>query len=92
MQAVLITLGMLGFGAVLISVYVFTVAARRYVHERIEHPQPTPINLHSTEKLYITRCGRERRQATEVQFPLTLPSGETILADRRSGERRRTVA
>ena len=94
MQAVLITLGILGFGAVLISIYVFTVAARRYVHERVEHPQPAPANAgQSTEKLYITRSGQERRQEIKtIAFPLKLPTGEIILADRRRGERREAVA
>ena len=87
MQAVLITLGILGFGAVLISIYVFTVAARRYVHERAE--APSGAHSHSpSEKLYISRSGLDRRRQGEVTFPLKLPNGEIILADRRQGERR----
>ena len=88
MQAVLITLGILGFGAVVISVYVFTVAARRYVHERAEAPRPRRRSSSSAEKLHITRSGRDRRRSADVSFPLRLPSGEIILADRRRRERR----
>ena len=98
MQAVLITLGILGFGAVLISIYVFTVAARRYVHERVDDPRSrrrssrsSSRSSGSTEKLFITRSGRERRQNVEVTFPLKLASGEIILADRRRGERRQAA-
>ena len=92
MQAVLITLGILGFGAVLISIYVFTVAARRYVHERVERPHPAPASAAKPEKLYITRSGRDRREESLVDFPLKLPNGEIILADRRRGDERRAVA
>jgi hypothetical protein len=91
MQAVLITLGILGFGAVLISVYVFIVAARRYVHERVEHPHPLAFNPQGVEKLFITRSGRDRRRASSGKFPMTLSSGETIVADRRRLERRHAL-
>ncbi len=83
MRAVLITLGMLGFAAILFSIYVFTVASRRYAQDRLEHPQ----------RPYIVRSGRDRRTETNtVVFPLTLASGEIVAAERRQGERRRAAA
>lgn len=91
MQAVLITLGILGFGAVMISAYVFTVAARRYVHERVEDPGFAG-SMATTEKLFITRSGRDRRRNLHASFPMLLPGGETILVERRRRERRRRVA
>lgn len=89
MQAVLITLGILGLGAVLISLYVFTAAARRYVHERAEPPHRFRV-YRSNEKLFITRSGRDRRQGGDVTFPLKLAGGETILTERRRSERRKS--
>ena len=87
MQSLLITLGILGFGAVLISVYVFTAAARRYVHERAE-PRHRFRVYSSNEKLYITRSGLDRRQKQDAAFPIKLSGGEIILTERRRGERR----
>jgi hypothetical protein len=91
MQAVLITLGILGLGAVMISAYVFTVAARRYVHERVEDPSIAG-SVASAEKLFITRSGRDRRRNHHASFPLRLAGGETLLVERRRRERRRNVA
>lgn len=79
MQAVLITLGLLGCGAVLYSVYVVVVASRRYAPESVA-PKSGP---------HIVRSGRDRRAATvSATFPLQLAGGEIILAERRQGERR----
>ena len=87
MQAVLITLGILGLGAVLISLYVFTAAARRYVHERTGPPHRFRV-YRSNEKLFIKRSGRDRRQQGDVTFPVKLAGGEIILTERRRRERR----
>jgi hypothetical protein len=91
MQAVLITLGVLGCGAMLISVYIFTAAARRFVHERVEYPQAGHTNPGGVEKLYDLRSGRERRRQSTSSFPLALPGGETVPTDRRRCERRRIL-
>ena len=87
MQVVLITLGILGFGAVVISVYVFMVAARSYVHERAEG-HGSGDRIQGEERLWVTRSGRERRQVGNVVFPLELHDGIKVLQDRRRGERR----
>lgn len=91
MQAVLITLGALGFGALLISIYVLTAAARRYVHERVEHPRSVHMTRGGTEDRYNPQPEGDRRQKEAGGFPLTLASGEVILADRRRSDRRRTA-
>ncbi len=83
MQAVLLTLGTLGFCAVVFSVYMVIVANRRYMPQRVEHPHVQ----------YRTRSGMDRRRSTsDVVFPLKLPGGETVMVDRRRGERRRALA
>ncbi len=90
MQTVLIILGVLGFGAVVISAYVFTVAARNYVSEREEEELSgdTPGN---GEKLYVVRSTNDRRQREATVFPLELASGEVIHLDRRRQPERRSV-
>ena len=89
MDIVLIIIGVLGFGAIVVSAYVFTVAARNYVsadekHRRRETPR-------QPEKPYIERSGMDRRSGQLVQFPLAL-DGMLILEDRRRiPERRRSA-
>ncbi len=84
MHAVLITLGLLGCGAVLYSVYVIVVASRRYTPEGVARSHDRP---------QVVRSGHDRRVDTVgASFPLQLASGEIILADRRRGERRRAFA
>ena len=86
MDVVLIILGALGLGAILISTYVFMVAARNYVSEdsrryggRVgEASQHPPIPRHPID----------RRGGRTVTFPLTV-NGLLITSDRRSlGDRR----
>jgi hypothetical protein len=85
MQTVLIILGVLGFGAVVISAYVFTVAARNYVSDK-NHAANEPGEQ---ERLFVVRTQPDRRtHQGVVDFPLTLPDGEVVEADRRVGERR----
>jgi hypothetical protein len=95
MQAVLIILGALGCGAVLISIYVFTVAARRYVHERGDQPHVADIKQLRSETALTAQSMEqpegERRRKRVNSFPLTLPSGEIVFADRRRRDRRRTA-
>ena len=85
MQTVLIIHGILGFGAVVISAYVFTVAARNYVSDKNHNGDANDDG----EKLFVVRTQPVRRSFEGVvEFPLTLPSGEVIDADRRVEERR----
>jgi hypothetical protein len=87
MQTILIVLGILGLGAVVISAYVFTVAARNYVTEK---NQTNDGEVHD-EKLFVVRTQPERRDSTDqTGFPLTLDDGTVITDERRKGERRRS--
>ena len=87
MDAVLITLGILGFGAILISAYVFTVAARNYVSADSQHRR-TPVR--STRE-YVSRSAEDRRKGGVVEFPLVI-DGEVIPEDRRVLPDRREAA
>ena len=87
MDAVLITLGILGFGAILISAYVFTVAARNYVSGDNNHKRRTP----PPPKEFVTRSGEDRRRGGLVTFPLKV-GGQLILEDRRVTPERRKAA
>ncbi len=89
MDAVLVTLGVLGLGAIVISAYVFTVAARNYVSEDYSAKRNQPANQPDTftEK----RSGSDRRRAGPVGFPLKL-HGRLILEDRRVNPDRREAA
>ena len=89
MDAVLVTLGVLGLGAIIIAAYVFTVAARNYVSE----DQPFKQNhLSDQSPAYVEkRSGTDRRQADPVEFPLKL-DGRLILEDRRVNLDRREAA
>lgn len=91
MQTVLITLGLLGFGAVVISAYVFTVAARNYVSDKRDLDEGA-ILVNAGEKLYVVRSSADRRQRDVVAFPLELTGGEVIHLDRRRHADRRLTA
>jgi hypothetical protein len=80
MDVLLVILGVLGFGAVVISTYVFTVAARTYVsddHRRYRNtsPQMSPPRM-------VVRNPVDRRSGRPVTFPLTV-NGILIANDRR---------
>lgn len=75
MDALLITLGILGFGAILISAYVFTVAARTYVSEDEKRYGRSAYPL-------VPRRPGDRRSGQPVSFPLTV-NGLLITHDRR---------
>ncbi|MEZ5502020.1 MAG: hypothetical protein R3E50_04950 [Halioglobus sp.] len=88
MDVVLIILGVLGFGAIVISTYVFTVAARNYVSEDRRHPRGysgAPAQRH-----LVTRSPVDRRSGRVVTFPLTV-NGILIANDRRSRADRRAT-
>jgi len=90
MDTVLVVLGVLGLGAIIISAYVFTVAARTYVSaEEDVHRRPVKVNnaIPPAER----RTGGDRRSGQPVQFPLTL-NGVVIPEDRRQLPDRRQAA
>ena len=89
MDVVLIILGVLGFGAIIIAAYVFTVAARNYVSdEEAFHPErQQPIQANKQ----VERQAIDRRRGTPVSFPLTI-NNVRIPSDRRTGQDRRLNA
>lgn len=89
MDVLLIILGVLGFGAVVISTYVFTVAARTYVSEdHSRYHNPSPQTLPPTR--FVARNPVDRRSNRPVTFPLTV-NGILIANDRRSSQDRRVL-
>jgi hypothetical protein len=89
MDAILTTLGVMGLGAIVISSYVFLVAARNYVSEdrrsfRANSLEPAPQNL-------CVRSSTDRRGDRSVTFPLTV-NGILITSDRRTLPDRRSMA
>jgi len=89
MNAVLLILGVLGFGAVVISAYVFTVAARNYVSDDDNTEESLSHTSHSNQ--YIPRAQSDRRQISVTSFPITV-NGMTIDSDRRKLPDRRLLA
>jgi hypothetical protein len=86
MDVVLITLGVLGIGAIIVSTYVFMVAARNYVSD-----QPNP---QSGSALYplVERSSSDRRTGQVINFPVMV-NGILIEKDRRIlPDRRRALA
>ena len=86
MDVVLIILGILGFGAILISTYVFTVAARSYVSDDLRSNQGNPSG--SREQGMVARNPVDRRSRGPVTFPLNV-NGILIANDRRGPSDRR---
>jgi hypothetical protein len=84
MDTVLIVIGVLGFGAVVIATYVFTVTGRAYVSEDIDNKG----NFQGTR--YIARTPFERRSVEQAEFPLTV-NGILVEVDRRFVMDRRIV-
>jgi hypothetical protein len=88
MDVILIILGVLGLGAIVISTYVFTVAARSYVSEDSRrYGWADEITPHTC----VPRNPIDRRSDRPVTFPLTV-NGILITHDRRSGADRRVAA
>lgn len=84
MDTVLVILGILGFGAIIVSAYVFTVAARDYVND--DEQQAVPNSYRNNP--HTERSNADRRRSNNVvQFPLAL-GGVIITADRRVANRR----
>jgi hypothetical protein len=89
MDVVLIILGVLGFGAIVIAAYVFTVAARNYVSDETDDETGEPRALDT--KGFVVRNGTDRRRGVAVQFPITVNS-VVITHDRRRQPERRSAA
>ena len=89
MDVVLIILGILGFGAILISAYIFTVAARNYVSDDDKNYARRGLGTMADGK--IKRSPSDRRSGQPVTFPLTV-NGALIAQDRRLIPERRRAA
>lgn len=88
MDVVLITLGVLGFGAIIVSAYVFMVAARNYVSD--DNGQYLGAGNLPPRKL-VERNSDDRRSGKPVTFPLMV-NGILIERDRRENPDRRRAA
>ena len=90
MEAVLITLGALGFGAIVIAAYVFTVAARNYVSNDNNAIRNGPAA--SSEDAFVTRSHADRRKnSMPVTFPMSI-NGVVVPRERRKSPERRAAA
>ena len=88
MDVILIILGVLGVGAIVISAYVFTVAARNYVSSDIPAPQSAGGPFHRED--LVIRDPKDRRRGVPVKFPMTVNS-VVITRDRRTSPDRRAL-
>lgn len=89
MDLVLIILGLLGLGAVVVSTYVFTVAARTYISDDNQHLRQNASQSQPRER--VARRPVDRRSGRPVTFPLTVNS-ILITNDRRSVHDRRMTS
>jgi len=90
MDVVLIILGVLGFGAIVIAAYVFTVAARNYVSAEDNRQRQARTSL--TGKRLVVRNPDDRRRTDKpVTFPITV-NGVLVTEDRRHNPDRRMAA
>ena len=89
MDVVLIILGILGFGAIIIAAYVFTVAARNYVSDDTYLSQRQ--NAYLYREGFVARNPHDRRLAPPVEFPITV-NGVVVSEDRRIHPERRQAA
>lgn len=87
MDTILIVLGVIGLCAVVVSAYVFTVAARHYVSDdEFELSGEKP-----GDKELTPRSPVDRRRGLPVNFPLQV-NGDLIPRDRRQIPERRMRA
>ena len=89
MDVVLIILGLSGLGAVAVSTYVFTVAARTYVSDDYENRRGNTDDKRPRER--VARNPVDRRSGRPVTFPLTVNS-ILIANDRRTRPDRRMTS
>ncbi len=83
MDVILITLGILGLGAIAISAFVFIVAARNYVSDDDRRPRSRFSDPKQASRERVDRNFVDRRTGRFVTFPLTVNS-ILITNDRRS--------
>lgn len=86
MDVVLITLGVMGIGAIIVSAYVFMVAARNYVSDE---SAPRGPGGHAPRPR-VERSRGDRRSGAPVSFPLMvngilIENDRRVLPDRRQG-------
>ena len=94
MDVVLAVIAVLGLGALLISVYVFAAAARRYVtgESRREKRAALDSDLSPYRRSWVERSPHDRRdESRAVEFPLEL-GDLRIEVDRRMNPDRRRAA
>ena len=89
MDVVLVILGVLGFSAIVISTYVFTVAARNYVSD--DQDKYRKMRKRAARNELIKRSPFDRRSGQPAEFPLTV-NGLLITHDRRHTSDRRKAA
>ena len=89
MDVVLIILGILGLGAIVVSAYVFTVAARNYVSSDHKHHPATRVP--SATRQQTMRSPTDRRSGRLVVFPLNV-NGVLVPQERRHLPERRKAA
>jgi hypothetical protein len=89
MDVILAALGIMGFGAIAISTYVFLVAARNYVSDDIR-PSRGNSSEPAPPRQLVARKPTDRRGGRSVTFPLAV-NGILIASDRRSIAERRMM-
>ncbi len=89
MEVILITLGVLGLGAIVFSAWVFMVAARNYVSDEPSYYKRTSGRRGPHH--YIDRNSSDRRTGHPATFPLMV-NGILIEKDRRVQPDRRAAA
>ncbi|MCR9105093.1 MAG: hypothetical protein NXI15_07375 [Gammaproteobacteria bacterium] len=80
MDVILITLGVLGLGAIVFSAWVFMVAARNYVSDEPSYQRRASGRRGPHH--YIDRAASDRRSGQPATFPLMV-NGILIERDRR---------
>jgi hypothetical protein len=86
MDTILTIIAVLGLGALLISVFIFVMAARRFVSD-----EATPDTTSTFAPTHKPRTREDRRQQpTPNVFPINI-NGRTVAHDRRAGADRREM-
>lgn len=92
MDALLTVIGILGLGALLIAVWVFASAAKRYVTgEDVRAEMEALQSDLSPYRQWVDREPKDRRKTPANVFPITV-NGVTIREDRRRNPDRRRAA
>lgn len=86
MDTLLILLGVLGFGAIIIAIHVFSVDSVDSEAHRYRHGDPSAEV--EPKRGHVERSGGDRRSGLLVAFPLLI-NGTMVKTDRRLGSNRR---